>query len=95
MKSLLFAHDDWVSFDENGRPVSLNYSRNLVDRYRYLADYVVFAVRGNAPRAVQWFDDAEINCLPDMKHGLNPMRSFVFADNSSRTLCAQRTFPFK
>ena len=75
MKSLLFAHDDWVSFDENGRPVSLNYSRNLVDRYRYLADYVVFAVRGNAPRAVQWFDDAEINCLPDMKRGLNPMRS--------------------
>jgi glycosyltransferase involved in cell wall biosynthesis len=75
IRKLLFAHDDWVSFDDSDRPVSLNYSRKLLDRYRYLADYLVFAVRGREPRHVQWFEDAEIHCLPDMKHGLNPLRS--------------------
>jgi len=74
-RSLLFAHDDWVSFDDEDRPVSLNYSRKLVDRYLYLADRVVFAVRGETPRQVRWFDDAEIRCLPDTKHGLNPLKS--------------------
>ena len=73
-RSLLFAHDDWVSFDDEDRPVSLNYSRKLVERYLYLADRVVFAVRGEAPRQIRWFEDAEIRCLPDMKHGLNPLR---------------------
>jgi glycosyltransferase involved in cell wall biosynthesis len=72
---LLFAHDDWISFDENDRPVSLNYSRKLVDRYRYLADRMVFAVRGETPRQVRWFKDAGIHCLPDTKHGLNPLKS--------------------
>ena len=70
-RSLLFAHDDWVSFDSADRPVSLNYSRKLVDRYRYLADYVTFAVRSKVDRQVQWFEDASFQTIPDMKHGLN------------------------
>ena len=73
-RMLLFAHDDWIAFDEKDRPVSLNYSRKLVNRYRYLSDYVTFAVRSKSTGKVQWFEDAEIHCIPDMKNGVNPLR---------------------
>lgn len=71
---LLFAHDDWISFDEAGRPASHNYTRHLVDRYRYLADEVTFGVRCSCATRVHWFEDAEIACIPDMKHGRNLVR---------------------
>lgn len=74
-RRLLFAHDDKVSFQNDGQPVSYNYTRQLVDRYRYLADEVTFAIRGDAPEPIAWFEDATIVCLPDMKHGKNILSS--------------------
>lgn len=74
-RHILFAHDDKVSIDDQGQPVSHNYTRKLVDRYRYLADHVTFAIRGNAPNPVAWFEDATIVCLPDMKHGRNMVKA--------------------
>ncbi len=73
-RTLLFAHDDRIGFDDAGHPVSFNYTRNLIDRYRYLADEVTFAVRCEAPRPMPWFDDATIICVSDMKHGRDLMR---------------------
>ncbi|WP_132605582.1 glycosyltransferase family 4 protein [Rhodovulum adriaticum] len=70
-RKLLFAHDDKVTLDQDNRPVSYNYTRGLVERYRYMADHVTFAVRGDAREPVAWFSDATLICLPDMKHGRN------------------------
>ena len=74
MRKLLFAHDDRVLIQADGRPVSFNYSRNLVDRYRYLADHVTFAIRGAEAGAVRWFEDADIVSIPEMKHGRELLR---------------------
>ena len=76
-KKLLFAHDDRVSFDPAGRPVSYNYTRRLVDRYRHLADEVTFAVRCLAQEPVPWFSDATVACIPDVKHGLGMTRYYT------------------
>ena len=84
-RKLLFAHDDWIAFDELGLPTSNNYTRHLVDRYRYLADRVTFAVRCNATTRIAWFEDAAISCIPDMKHGRNLAR-YLLARRSVREL---------
>jgi glycosyltransferase involved in cell wall biosynthesis len=76
-KKLLFAHDDRISFDSTGRPVSYNYTRRLVDRYRHLADVVTFAVRCLAQEPVPWFSDAKVACIPDVKHGFGITRYFA------------------
>ena len=69
-RKLLFAHDDRIRLDSSGCPLSYNYSRNLIDRYRYLADSITFAVRCSEKEVVQWYDDARIVCIPEMKKGL-------------------------
>lgn len=69
MRSLLFAHDDRITIDEAGKPISYNYTRHLIDRYRYLADSVTFAVRCDEVQPVHWYEDATIVCIPEMKHG--------------------------
>jgi glycosyltransferase involved in cell wall biosynthesis len=69
MRSLLFAHDDRITIDDAGKPISYNYTRHLIDRYRYLADSVTFAVRCDEVQPVHWYEDATIVCIPEMKHG--------------------------
>lgn len=69
-RKLLFAHDDRVTIDGKGVPSSFNYTRHLIDRYRYLADQATFAVRCSEADPVRWYDDATIACIPEMKHGM-------------------------
>lgn len=76
MRRLLFAHDDHIHIDSSKDPVSYNYTRHLVDRYRYLADSITFAVRCEANQLIQWHDDAQIACIPEMKHGRKLVRYF-------------------
>jgi glycosyltransferase involved in cell wall biosynthesis len=73
-RRLLFAHDDRIQFDANGRPVSYNYSRDLIDRYRHLADTVTFAVRCPEASPILWYSDTRIQCIPEMKRGLSFVR---------------------
>lgn len=74
MRKLLFAHDDRIIIDYGGNPISYNYTRHLIDRYRYLADSVTFAVRCNEAEPVPWYEDATIVCIPEMKRGLSSLR---------------------
>lgn len=74
MRKLIFAHDDRITIDDAGTPVSYNYTRHLIDRYRYLADSVTFAVRCNEVQPVSWYEDATIICIPEMKRGLSSFR---------------------
>jgi glycosyltransferase involved in cell wall biosynthesis len=76
-RKLLFAHDDRVRLDTTGRPISYNYTRSLIDRYRYLADTVTLAVRCEQRQTVKWYDDARIVCVPEMKRGLALARMHV------------------
>lgn len=76
-KKLLFAHDDRISFDSAGRPVSYNYTRRLIDRYRHLAEEVTFAVRCVAAEPATWFSDATVVCIPDVKHVMGMTRYYA------------------